>query len=184
MSDLIVTGGKLSCLEYGKGKPLIVLHGGPGLGCRYLLPQMSALGKFSSAIFYDQRGAGDSICTDDWQQHPFEAYINDIDEIRKSSGCEKISLLSHSFGNIFSSFYALAFPERVDKMICVNSVPLASDDYFEFVAHRKRIVDENKSALDAIRETVEFLRGDPAVVEKFYRLYLKIISSNLSWRIP
>lgn len=29
----------------GKGKPLIVLHGGPGLSQQYLLPQMQKLAK-------------------------------------------------------------------------------------------------------------------------------------------
>ena len=65
---LTVNGGKLSYQTFGKADdPLIVLHGGPGLGCNYLLPQMSELGKFSLAIFYDQRGTGHSICTYDWQ---------------------------------------------------------------------------------------------------------------------
>ena len=48
-----VDGAKLFCRVFGQGKPIIVLHGGPGLGQNYLLPQMSALGKFSHAIFYD-----------------------------------------------------------------------------------------------------------------------------------
>lgn len=58
---LSVNGGTLFYQTFGeKGYPLLVLHGGPGLGCRYLLPQMGELGKFAFAIFYDQRGTGNS----------------------------------------------------------------------------------------------------------------------------
>ena len=45
----------------GKGDPIIVLHGGPGLDQTYLLPQISRLAKNHQVIFYDQRGSGQSV---------------------------------------------------------------------------------------------------------------------------
>jgi proline iminopeptidase len=177
---LEVAGGKLSCEAYGKANhsPVVVIHGGPGLGCHYLLPQMSQIEKFSYGIFYDQRGTGSSVCTLDWQANPFEAYSNDIHTIQKALGFEKITLLAHSFGGIFAGFYASAFPEQVDKIIYVNSVPLSSAEYLDYVAHRVSIVDENKSVLDSIRNSPAFLSGDPETVEQFYRIYFKNFFSN------
>jgi len=172
MTMLTVTGGKLFYQTFGQsGKPLLILHGGPGLGCNYLLPQMSELGKFSFAIFYDQRGTGQSISTADWQSNPYEIYCQDIDSLRKALGFEKISLLGHSYGGVFASLYALRFPQHVDKMIYVNSVPLSSADYLEFSNHRNKIID--KSQLDVIRQTEDFLQGNPETIEKFYRIYFK-----------
>jgi len=167
-------GGKLFCKTFGKsGKPLVVLHGGPGLGFNYLLPQMSALGNFSFAIFYDQRGTGHSTSTADWQTNPFETYCDDLNQLRKSFGFEKISLLGHSFGGVFASMYASVFPQHVDKIIYVNSVPISSHDYIEFVNHRTSIVNKNKAELDSIRNTQAFIKGDPKTVEHYYRIYFK-----------
>lgn len=175
LNTLTVNGGKISYQTFGKESlhPLLVLHGGPGLGYHYLLPQLNALGKFAFAIFYDQRGTGYSTTTTDWQAHPFDVYCSDIDQLRKSFGFEKICLLAHSFGGVFASWYASIFPQHVDKIIYLNSVPLSSFDYLEFVKHRSHIVDENKSELDAIRHTDDFLRGDPKTIERFYRIYFK-----------
>src|SRR5579864_5985707 len=99
-----VSGTRLFCQTFGENKPpVIVLHGGPGLGHGYLLPQMSNLGKFSFAIFYDQRGTGKSSSNDDWHRDPFKVYVNDIHQLRESFGLEKVSLLGHSWGGILAA---------------------------------------------------------------------------------
>jgi proline iminopeptidase len=171
---LAVNGGQLFYQTFGEtGHPLLVLHGGPGLGCHYLLPQMSELGKFSFAIFYDQRGAGNSTSTNEWQTSPFATYCDDINHLREAFGFEKISLLSHSFGGVFASLYALTFPQHVNTIIYLNSVPLSTVDYLKYVKHRAHIVDENKSKLDAIRQTTDFLQGNPKTIEQYYRIYFK-----------
>jgi proline iminopeptidase len=169
-----VNGGKLFCRTFGEeGSPLVVLHGGPGLGQDYLLPQMAELGKFSFAIFYDQRGTGGSIGNDDWQANPFQTYVQDVNQLREAFGFKTISLLAHSWGGILASLYALAYPEHVDKVIYVNSVPVSSLDYLAFVKHRSQIVDSHKDELDQIRNSLLFLNGDPKTVENFYRIYFK-----------
>lgn len=169
-----VTNGRLFCQTFGhENSPLVVIHGGPGLGHDYLLPQMAALGKFSFSIFYDQRGTGNSIANDDWQAAPFETYINDLNQLREAFGFKTISLLAHSWGGILASLYALAFPQHVDKVIYVASVPVSSEDYLAFVKHRSEIVDTNKAKLDSIRQSSAFLKGDPSTVEHFYRIYFE-----------
>jgi proline iminopeptidase len=174
-----VNNGKLFCRTFGaENTPLVVLHGGPGLGHHYLLPQMAELGKFSFAIFYDQRGTGNSLGSDDWQVDPFQTYVNDLDQVRKQFGFEKISLLAHSWGGLLATFYALAFPEKVDKLIYANSVPVSSSDYLTFVKHRSQIVDDHKAELDSIRSSALFLAGDPRTVAAFYRIYFKNYFSN------
>ncbi len=56
-----VESGKLFYQRFGKGDPIIVVHGGPGLDQGYLLPQMLELAKDHEVIFYDQRGSGRSL---------------------------------------------------------------------------------------------------------------------------
>lgn len=165
---------KLFCSKFGEGSPnLIAIHGGPGLGHNYLLPQMAEIGKFCSIIFYDQRGTGKSISNDDWQSNPFQIYIHDIEKLREALGLKTITLIAHSWGSILASFYVSAYPERVDKIIYLTPVPVSSMDYLNFVKHRSQIVDSHKEELDAIRKTSAFTQGDPITIEKYYRIYFK-----------
>lgn len=169
-----VDNGKLCCYRVGKNSsPVIVLHGGPGLGCHYLLPQMTNIGNFSSAIFYDQRGAGNSTTTADWQTSPFQTYVRDLEQLREHFKLETFSLIAHSWGAILASRYVLAYPERVSEIIYLNPVPVSSKDYLDFVKHRSQIVDIHKDELSAIKASQAFKQGDPDTVEKFYRIYFK-----------
>jgi len=169
-----VDDDKLFCSVFGNhSRPVIVLHGGPGLGHSYLLPQMAEIGTFSHAIFYDQRGTGKSISGDKWHAYPFETYVNDIEQLRKQFGFKTISLLAHSWGSILASWYALSYPQQVNDIVYVNPVPISSKDYLEFVQHRNRMVDINQNILVALRESESFKQGDPDTVKKYYRLYFK-----------
>src|SRR5438445_7192149 len=105
---------------------------------------MAELGRFSQAIFYDQRGTGNSTGNNDWQTNPFETYINDLNQLREALGFKTITLLGHSWGGILASLYTLAFPDQVEKVIYVNSVPVSSQDYLDFVQHRSQLVDHHK----------------------------------------
>lgn len=171
-----INGTKLFYYMVGKNHPpLVVLHGGPGLGCHYLLPQMMAIGDFCCAIFYDQRGTGQSIDAgiNSWKAEPFQTYLQDLEALRNKFAFETISLLAHSWGSILASLYATAYPDRVNKIIYLNPVPVSSQDYLEFVKHRSQIVDTHKNELTLIRESKLFQKGDPQTVEKFYRIYFK-----------
>lgn len=169
-----VKNAELYCQVVGAGKPaMIVLHGGPGLGCNYLLPQMRELADDSAVIFYDQRGTGKSISDNTWQDYPFKTYIEDLEAIRAFFELDTFTLLSHSWGSILSAYYAATYPWRIHSMIYVNSVPISSTDYFAFVKHRSEIVNQNKSELDALHASPEFAQGDPTTIEKYYRTYFK-----------
>jgi len=170
-----IQDGELFCHLYGKESlpPVIVLHGGPGLGQGYLLPQMAAMGDFSFVHFYDQRGTGKSKSDDTWQLNPLQTYIEDLHQLQKTFQLKTVSLLGHSWGSILASAYASAYPNSVDKLIYVNPVPISNTAYLEFVEHRMQIVNRHKSELDSLRESEAFAKGDPATVEKYYHLYFE-----------
>lgn len=168
-----IDGGTLFCRIFGKKMPsVVVLHGGPGIGHNYLLPQMAKLGHFSSTLFYDQRGTGQSSSSlDTWQSNPFQTYVHDLDQLRQTLGLEKITLLAHSWGGMLASLYALAYPEHVDRIIYLNTVPLSSENYLAFVKHRSQLVNAKKDELTSLRKAVIVSQGDPTITEKYYRLY-------------
>lgn len=120
---------KLYCRVAGKGKPLIVIHGGPGLTQDYLLPGMYELAKNNLAIFYDQSGCGRSSGEINKDKITIKVAVEDIEAIRRSFGFEKISLLGHSWGGFIAMNYAIVHPEHVDKLIISNSFPSTSKDW-------------------------------------------------------
>lgn len=116
----------------GQGKPLIVLHGGPGLTQDYLLPQLYKLAENNFVIFYDQRGCGRSSGEVTPSSINIETYVADLDAIRKAFHLEKISILGHSWGGFLAMNYAIAHPECVEKLILSNSMCASSDEYARF----------------------------------------------------
>lgn len=110
----------------GKGEPILVVHGGPGLNHTYFLPHIKSLSKWFTVILYDQRASGRSdIPNPDSLSLKF--FVDDIEGIRKTLGIEKILLLGHSWGAIPVTQYALDYPDRVKGIIYSNPVALSKE---------------------------------------------------------
>ncbi len=94
-----VPGGSVWCQSVGSvsGLPLLVLHGGPGAGHRYLLP-LSALGDERPIVFFDQLGCGKSDRPHDRALWRIERFAAEIDALRDHLGLDKTHLLGHSWG--------------------------------------------------------------------------------------
>lgn len=165
-----VPNEKLYCHVMGQGNPLIVIHGGPGLTQDYLLPQMSKLAENHLVIFYDQRACGRStgnITRDDMQ---ISTFVSDLEHIRKFFGLRQISLLGHSWGGFVAFQYAIAHPEKVNKLIISNSMPASSEEFLLFIdEYFKRIAPYQEEIKD-LQESPQFLAGDSDAFEKYLRL--------------
>lgn len=111
----------------GDGAPVIVIHGGPGLGCAYLENHLAGLSNKHQVIFYDQRNSGRSALHNDSTQISLASFLKDINVIRKEYGHKKISLIGHSWGGLLAMKYALQFPEQTEKLILINSVAANSE---------------------------------------------------------
>jgi proline iminopeptidase len=99
-----------------------VLHGGPGLDHSYFKPWLSPLAETMQLIYVDHRGTGRServpleTCT-------IEQMADDLEELRKLLGIEKVSLLGNSFGGMWALVYATRYPESVSRLILVTTTP-------------------------------------------------------------
>ena len=164
---------KIFCRVTGQGKPLIVIHGGPGLTQDYLLPQMYELAKNNLVIFYDQRGCGKSTVDINANTINIESFLNDIEAIRQAFNLDKISILGHSWGGFLAMQYTIAHPERVDKLILSNSAPASSEGYALFGQEYMRRMGPYQEELEKISSTQGFRDGDTCVMEHFYRLIFR-----------
>jgi proline iminopeptidase len=101
--------------------PLLYLHGGPGDGCYdFSVTQGARLAPTAHLIMIDQRGSlrsqplqGDDSCT-------LSDLVEDTEALRASLGVRRWSILGHSFGGYLGLAYALAYPNRIDRLLFEN----------------------------------------------------------------
>src|SRR5215216_4165446 len=98
----------------GKGDPIVLLHGWPETlyAWRHIIPQLIA--NNYTVIAPDMRGLGDS-------EKPQTGYdkktvAEDIYQLIKKLGYNKINLVVHDWGGAVAYSYAAAHPEDVNKM--------------------------------------------------------------------
>ena len=123
----------LSFEAHGSGKPVLIIHGGPGIPYADLWKGLDSLTSDFKFYFYHQRGCGtssrpiDKFDDQNYYSNMIElertlglgAHIADIERIRRILGQDKITIVGHSFGGFIATLYAAEFPERVDKLILV-----------------------------------------------------------------
>ncbi len=173
--DFVCAGtAKLFYRAAGKGEPLIVVHGGPGLCQDYLLPQLYRLAENNLIIFYDQRACGQSTGDITPSTMNIETFVHDLDAIREALHFPKISILGHSWGGFLAMQYTIAHPERVAKLILSNSIPASLEEYTLFEQEKTRRLTPYQKELDAIHLTKAFAEGNPEIMEKLYRMFFSV----------
>lgn len=187
-----VDHGKLFYRKFGKGQPIIVVHGGPGLDQTYLQPQLISLSTKNEIIFYDQRGAGKSLETEINEENiNIDKFVEDLEKLRKSLGVNKFILMGHSWGGLLSMKYATNYPDRLSALVLLNTAPA---DYNgqkafidEFGVRTKDIHEDIKPlfAFDDFKKLDENEISD--VYRKLFATYIfdqnKIKDLNLSFNV-
>ena len=97
----------------GRGKPLVMCHGGPGLWDMYG-PLADRLAGSSAVIRWDQRGCGRSE-----RRGPYSVArcVADLDAVRAQAGARQAALFGHSWGATLALRYALDHPDRVSALV-------------------------------------------------------------------
>ncbi len=167
----VVSGNaELFTRSMGQGPPLLIVHGGPGLDHSYFLPQMQGLARDHQLIFYDQRCSGRSQSDLLPEQVRLDAFIEDIEAIRRHYGLGQVNLLGHSFGGVLAMQYALRYPDRLRCLILSNSQGASSEARNEENARLARRTDEAYQVkMDSIRMSPEFQAGNARAYEAFFR---------------
>lgn len=107
-------------------KPIIVVHGGPGLTHNYLLPTQD-LAPLRPVIFYDQLGNGQSTHIHDQPQTfwTFDLFIDELVNLIAFFGIgDDFDFLGHSWGGMLGAEYVLRRkPAGMKHLILSNSLP-------------------------------------------------------------
>jgi proline iminopeptidase len=106
--------------------PVIVLHGGPAAGHRYMRPY-ARLASDRQVLFYDQSGCGRSARPTDMSAYTIERYVQELDAVRAATGAERAILLGHSWGGMLALAYATIHPLKVAGMVLAGTAPRMAD---------------------------------------------------------
>jgi proline iminopeptidase len=108
----------------GRGAPLVLCHGGPGLWDMFD-DVAGMLDDRATVVRWDQRGCGRSEpCAGPWTT---DRFVADLDAVRRHFALERTVLLGHSWGASLALSYALAHPERVAALIYVSGTGIGPD---------------------------------------------------------
>jgi L-proline amide hydrolase len=106
--------------------PVLLLHGGPGLSHRTLLPLETLTTTGRSVIFYDQLGSGNSDRPADLSLFNVDFFLDELAAVREALGLERIHLLGHSWGGMLGMEYALTQPSGLLSLILHSTGALSS----------------------------------------------------------
>ena len=172
-SRIPVGNANLYCREVGRGRSIIVLHGGPDFDQSYLLPEMDRLSDSFRLIYYDQRGRGKSADGVRPEDVTLASDIADLEKVRQHFQVDPVVLLGHSWGTVLALEYALRYPERVSHLILMNPAPASADDYkqlrTEWLEKRADDMEHRKT----IAASAAYKEGDPDAVIAYYRIHFK-----------
>jgi len=103
----------------GSGPPLVIVHGLYGSSDNWINIG-KRLAEKHTVYMVDQRNHGRSPFAN---SHTFNDMRNDLEEFFEKHNIEKATLLGHSMGGKAAMWFALDFPEKVEKLVIADIVP-------------------------------------------------------------
>jgi len=194
---------KLYHFAAGKGRNVLIIHGGPG---RPQLKPWAGLEPLTDSYrfhYYDQRRCGQSSRPIDRFNSPnfyqnmllldrtlgLGAQIADIERIRRILGEDKLIVIGHSFGGFLAALYAAEFPEHVAAMVLVAPADVLvapNEDGGLFNAVKARLPEDQRSGyLDWLQRYFNFgtifSKSEADLValnEEFGKYYRKVTTAE------
>ncbi|WP_439487476.1 alpha/beta fold hydrolase [Algoriphagus sp.] len=132
---------KLNFKKIGTGKPLIILHGLFGSADNWFSISKELKDNYTLYLV-DQRNHGDSPHSEEWD---YGVMVEDLRELMAIEKLEKAFLMGHSMGGKTAMNFALAYPEKVEKLIVADIAPRY------YAVHHQRILEGlNSLELDTL----------------------------------
>ncbi|KAF8433678.1 proline-specific peptidase [Boletus edulis BED1] len=108
-------------------RPVVMLHGGPGLSHHYVLPYKDLHTRFNiPVIFYDQIGIGESSHPKDVPKEfwTVELFMDELDNILERLGIKDFDLAGHSWGGMLAAHYVShRHPPGLRRLVLASAAP-------------------------------------------------------------
>jgi len=173
-ASVLVRKGSIYYKTVGKGPPLMIVHGGPGMDHRYMYAHLLDLAKNYRLIFYDQRGTGASQCKISEKTVTIEQFVEDMDAVRRHLGLRRINILGHSWGGLLAVHYAVRHPLNVRSLMLVNSSGLTSEAQQDFFKNLDEMrTDVEKDELKSIEDNPAYAMGALDLHKRRDEIYMR-----------
>ncbi len=121
MSFTTGDGRKLTYRKLGHGPVLVCHPGGPGFSADYF-GDLAALWEQYTLIMVNPRGTGASDRPADRRAYGIDDYVDDVEQLRKHLGLERMLLLGHSHGGVVAQAYAAKHPGQVRRLVLASTL--------------------------------------------------------------
>ena len=117
--ELATDRGTLRYHEAGRGEPLLLLHGsGPGVtGWRNYRGVLADLAEHFRCLVLEFPGFGVS---DPCEGHPMAMASVAVTDFLDGLGLDRVSIIGNSMGGIVGTQFAIAEPDRVEKLVTIG----------------------------------------------------------------
>lgn len=159
-------GPLVAGLRTGSGPPVLLLHGGPGLGFGYLRDLADELAQENDVAWYQQRGQAPSAVAG---PYTVAADVDDARRVLDALGWDKAWVVGHSWGGHLALHVAAALPGRLLGALAVDPLGSVGDgrwpEFDEEIFRRTPAeVRERARELDAL--TTEGAADDELALEQ------------------
>jgi pimeloyl-ACP methyl ester carboxylesterase len=160
--QVTIYGTKIHYIDKGTGPVVILLHGLGGSGGNWAL-NTPALADGFRVIVPDQVGFGQS--DKPIINYRIATYVDWLDALYKELKIERASLVGNSMGGWIAAAYALAHPDKVDKLVLVDSGGFAPPENFDMrqLAAMNPSTREGMKQLSALLFFNKLFQSDAAI---------------------
>ena len=164
---------------------LVAVHGGPGNSLNSILADLEPLAENRTVIYYDQRGNGRSDLIKDRDKLSISKHIEDLEAVRTHFKLDKVTLLGNSWGGMLIGFYAVAYPDKVERMILhspgepTKTFMVKADEEMQLRLNQQFSAEQKKRYAFVSNYQNWIKAEDPkAVCREFYQLLLPFYVSK------
>ena len=116
---LQLSSGQIRVVDQGSGDPIVLLHGF-GAAIESWGTTLEVLSQNHRVLALDARGFGLSSRGDG--DYSLAALADDVDQAMALAGIERATIAAHSWGSAIALVFALRHPDRVERLVLVDSL--------------------------------------------------------------
>ncbi len=117
---LTVKGGQIEYCRFGTGSPLVLIMGYAASMTGWDIRFLNELAQTHEVIVFSNRNTGMSINANEYNINDM---ATDVELLRTGLNLGKISVCGISLGGVIAQQYAFNYPENLEAMVLINSVP-------------------------------------------------------------
>jgi pimeloyl-ACP methyl ester carboxylesterase len=166
MTKMSIRGISLNVEISGKGYPLVLMHGGPGLDYQTMMPLEPLADQFT-LVYYDHRCNGRSEGAE-VSSMTWENLTADADALREKLGFDQWAVIGHSFGGNVALEYALRYPQSLSRLVLMNT----GGDQWWVNQNGPALLAKRGYSPSAVQAAHRFFYGQ-ITPREFFRTYIK-----------